>query len=171
MNLNKKITKLRKERNMTQEDLALQLGVSRQSISKWELGVCDPDIQNLKEISKLFGVSFDYLLNDDKEEAAKIAATVVAYPGTSEHQLGYAVDIIDTQLWKLEQEQENLAAQQWLMANSWEYGFILRYPNGKTDSTGIIYEPWHYRYVGPEVARELHESGMTLEEYLLSLSD
>ena len=69
MNLNEKITKLRKERNMTQEDLALQLVVSRQSISKWELGVCDPDIQKLKEISKLFGVSFDYLLNDDKEEA------------------------------------------------------------------------------------------------------
>ncbi len=105
-----------------------------------------------------------------REEAAKIAATVVAYPGTSEHQLGYAVDIIDTQLWKLEQEQENLPAQQWLMANSWEYGFILRYPKDRTDSTGIIYEPWHYRYVGLEVAKELHESGQTLEEYLESLS-
>ena len=69
MNLNEKITKLRKERNMTQEDLALRLGVSRQSISKWELGACEPDIQNLKEIAKLFSVSFDYLLNDDKEEA------------------------------------------------------------------------------------------------------
>ena len=65
MNLNEKITKLRKERNMTQEDLALRLGVSRQSISKWELGACEPDIQNLKEIAKLFSVSFDYLLNDD----------------------------------------------------------------------------------------------------------
>ena len=54
---------------MTQEDLALRLGVSRQSISKWELGICDPDIQNLKEISKLFDVSFDYLLNDEKNEA------------------------------------------------------------------------------------------------------
>ncbi len=68
MNLNEKIIKLRKERNMTQEDLALRLGVSRQSISKWELGICDPDIQNLKEISKLFSVSFDYLLNDEKSE-------------------------------------------------------------------------------------------------------
>ena len=105
-----------------------------------------------------------------REEAAKIAATVVAYPGTSEHQLGYAVDIIDTQLWKLEQEQENLPAQQWLMAHSWEYGFILRYPKGMTDSTGIIYEPWHYRYVGMEVAKEIHESGQTLEQYLESLS-
>ncbi len=68
MYLNEKIIKLRKERNMTQEDLALRLGVSRQSISKWELGICDPDIQNLKEISKLFSVSFDYLLNDEKDE-------------------------------------------------------------------------------------------------------
>ena len=105
-----------------------------------------------------------------REEAEKIAAQVVAYPGTSEHQLGLAVDIIDTQLWKLEQEQENLPAQQWLMANSWEYGFILRYPKGMTDSTGIIYEPWHYRYVGMEVAKEIHESGQTLEQYLESLS-
>ena len=69
MYLNEKIIKLRKDRNMTQEDLALRLGVSRQSISKWELGICDPDIQNLKEISKLFDVSFDYLLNDEKNEA------------------------------------------------------------------------------------------------------
>ncbi len=105
-----------------------------------------------------------------REEAEVIAAQVVAYPGTSEHQLGLAVDIIDTQLWKLEQEQENLPAQQWLMANSWQYGFILRYPKDKTDSTGIIYEPWHYRYVGLEVAKEIHDSGMTLEQYLESLS-
>ena len=114
------------------------------------------------------------VMNEDsslsREEAEKIAAQVVAYPGTSEHQLGLAVDIIDTQLWKLEQEQENLPAQQWLMANSWQYGFILRYPKGMTESTGIIYEPWHYRYVGMAVAEEIHESGQTLEQYLESLS-
>ena len=114
------------------------------------------------------------VMNEDssltREEAEKIAAQVVAFPGTSEHQLGLAVDIIDTQLWKLEQEQENLPAQQWLMAHSWEYGFILRYPKGMTDSTGIIYEPWHYRYVGMEVAKEIHDSGKTLEQYLESLS-
>lgn len=105
-----------------------------------------------------------------REEAEKIAAQAVAFPGTSEHQLGLAVDIIDTQLWKLKQEQENLPAQQWLMAHSWEYGFILRYPKGMTDSTGIMYEPWHYRYVGMDVAKEIYESGKTLEQYLESLS-
>ena len=114
------------------------------------------------------------VMNEDpsltREEAEKIAAQVVAFPGTSEHQLGLAVDIIDTQLWKLEEEQENLPAQQWLMAHSWEYGFILRYPKEKTDSTGIIYEPWHYRYVGMDVAKEIFESGKTLEQYLESLS-
>lgn len=103
-------------------------------------------------------------------DAEKEAATVVAVPGTSEHQLGLAVDIIDTQLWDLVEEQENLPAQKWLMANSWRYGFIFRYPKDKIDVTGIIYEPWHYRYVGKELAREIHESGLTLEEYMASLS-
>jgi D-alanyl-D-alanine carboxypeptidase len=63
-----------------------------------------------------------------------------------------------------------MPAQIWLMENSWQYGFILRYPNGTTESTGIIYEPWHYRYVGKELAKELHESGLCLEDYLHQLS-
>ncbi len=105
-----------------------------------------------------------------QEQAEKEAATIIAKPGTSEHQLGLAVDIVDTRLWALEEEQENLPAQKWLMEHAWEYGFVLRYPKGKIDQTGIIYEPWHYRYVGKEVAKELHESGLTLEEYLQSIS-
>lgn len=100
------------------------------------------------------------------EEAEKEAATISAVPGTSEHQLGLAVDIIDTGLWSLVEEQKNQPAQKWLMAHCQEYGFILRYPAEKIDSTGIIYEPWHYRYVGTEVAKELTESGLSLEEYL-----
>ena len=103
-------------------------------------------------------------------DAEKEAATIIARPGTSEHQLGLAVDIIDTRIWDLVEEQATLPAQQWLMENSWKYGFILRYPKGKIDVTGIIYEPWHYRYVGLEVAKELHDSGLTLEEYLKNLS-
>ena len=107
----------------------------------------------------------------DKATAQKEAATVVAVPGTSEHQLGLAVDIIDTRLWSLEQEQEDLPAQKWLMENCWKYGFILRYPKDKIDVTGIIYEPWHYRYVGKELAAELYELGLTVEEYIHSLTD
>ena len=103
-------------------------------------------------------------------DAEKEAATVVAVPGTSEHEMGLAVDICDTRLWDLTEEQENLPAQKWLMEHSWEYGFIFRYPKGKIDVTGIIYEPWHYRWVGRELAAEIHASGLTLEEYLESLS-
>ncbi len=105
-----------------------------------------------------------------KEEAEKSAATAVAVPGTSEHQLGLAVDIVDTGSWSLDEFQADLPAQQWLIAHSWEYGFILRYPEGKTNETGIIYEPWHYRYVGKELAKELHDLDMTLEAYLDSLN-
>ena len=109
-------------------------------------------------------------LGYSQADAEKEAATVVAVPGTSEHQLGLAVDIIDTRLWDLTSEQANQPAQQWLMENSWQYGFIFRYPEDKIDVTGIIYEPWHYRYVGRELAAEIHYSGLTLEEYLASLS-
>lgn len=107
----------------------------------------------------------------DYETAKLEAATIIAIPGTSEHQLGLAVDIIDTRLWSLVREQENLPAQKWLLENSWKYGFILRYPSSKIDVTGIIYEPWHYRYVGKELAAELHELNITLEEYIHSLTD
>ena len=105
-----------------------------------------------------------------KDQAQKEAATVVALPGTSEHQLGLALDIIDRHDQSLTKSQEKTKTQQWLMANSWKYGWILRYPNGKSDITGIIYEPWHYRYVGREVAQEIHEQGLCLEEYLEGLT-
>ena len=106
-----------------------------------------------------------------RAEAERRAAQVVAVPGTSEHHLGLAVDIVDNNWPYLEDEQANMPAQKWLMANSWKYGFILRYPASKTDVTGIIYEPWHYRYVGKELAKELYESGLTLEEYLNNLTE
>ena len=101
-----------------------------------------------------------------KEEAEKEAGTVVAVPGTSEHELGLAVDICDSENQLLDESQADTNTQKWLMENCWKYGFILRYPKNKSDITGIIYEPWHYRYVGNEVAREIQESGICLEEYL-----
>lgn len=106
-----------------------------------------------------------------EEEAAVIAARSVAVPGTSEHQLGLAVDIVDTKYWVLDKKQEEMPAQKWLMENSWRFGFILRFPTGKTSVTGIIYEPWHYRYVGEKVAAEIYHAGLTLEEYLQQLTD
>ncbi len=105
-----------------------------------------------------------------KKDARIKAATSVARPGTSEHQLGLAVDIVDEGHQTLDTSQENTPVQQWLMENSWKYGFILRYPNEKSQLTGIIYEPWHYRYVGVKAAQEIFESGVCLEEYLETLS-
>ena len=104
-----------------------------------------------------------------EEDAKREAARRVAVPGTSEHELGLALDIVDINYQKLTEKQETMPAQQWLMANSWKYGFILRYPNEKSETTGIIYEPWHYRYVGVELATQLHNSGLCLEEYLAQL--
>jgi len=109
-------------------------------------------------------------LGYSEEDAKKEAGTIVAVPGTSEHQLGLAVDLVDINNWNLDESQESMPAQKWLMENSWRYGFILRYPNDKSEKTGIIYEPWHYRYVGLSVAQELHESGQCLEEYLDNLT-
>lgn len=103
-----------------------------------------------------------YSLEDAKEKAGQ----VVAVPGTSEHHLGLALDMVSSEYRKLDEKQENTRGFQWLKAHSWEYGFILRYPNGSTDITGIIYEPWHFRYVGKEAAKEIYEQGVTLEEYL-----
>ena len=91
----------------------------------------------------------------------------VAVPGTSEHATGLAVDIIASEYEGLDDRQGETDEQKWLMEHCWEYGFILRYPPEKVDITGIIYEPWHYRYVGKTAAEEIMKKNLTLEEYLL----
>ena len=101
-----------------------------------------------------------------EDQAAVEAGTVVAVPGTSEHQIGLALDIVSSEYMNLDEKQMETEDQQWLMENSWKYGFILRYPLDKSDITGIIFEPWHYRYVGKEAAKEIYEQDITLEEYL-----
>lgn len=90
----------------------------------------------------------------------------VAEPGTSEHALGLALDLISNQYTELDERQEHTKEAKWLKENCHKYGFILRYPPEKTNITGIIYEPWHYRYVGVEDAAKIMELGVTLEEYL-----
>ena len=100
------------------------------------------------------------------EEATRLAAGWVAAPGTSEHQLGLAVDIVAESYQLLDEQQEQTAEQQWLIENCAAYGFILRYPTDKSDVTGVGYEPWHYRYVGETAANEIMSQGVCLEEYL-----
>lgn len=99
-----------------------------------------------------------------KSEAKKLAEQWVAIPGTSEHQLGIAVDInADTT------KSSSDDVYNWLAENAHTYGFIKRYPSNKTDITGVINEPWHYRYVGKEVASEIYSQGICLEEYIDTL--
>ena len=99
-----------------------------------------------------------------KSEAKKLAEQWVAIPGTSEHQLGIAVDInADTT------KSSSDDVYSWLADNAHKYGFIKRFPSDKTDITGVINEPWHYRYVGKEAALEIYSQGMCLEEYIDTL--
>ena len=90
----------------------------------------------------------------------------VAIPGTSEHATGLAVDIMSTKYGELDEKQGDTEEQKWLMEHCSEYGFVLRFPQDKSDITGIVYEPWHYRYVGVDAAKEMTENGLTLEEYV-----
>ena len=99
-------------------------------------------------------------------KAYEETAQNVALPGTSEHALGLALDLISNQYSELDEQQEHTAEAKWLEENCAKYGFILRYPPQKTNITGIIYEPWHYRYVGEEHATKIMEQGITLEEYI-----
>lgn len=108
-----------------------------------------------------------YLAEGYSQESAETeAGKWVAFPGTSEHQTGLAVDIVALSYQVLDDHQEDTAEQKWLMENAYKYGFILRYPPEKSHITGVNYEPWHYRYVGKEAAREIYERGICLEEYL-----
>ena len=99
--------------------------------------------------------------NLSRKEAAKKAATVILPPGTSEHNLGLAMDICNTK-----NSFADTKEYKWLTENAHKYGFILRYTSDKMDITGIVDEPWHWRYVGVEYAEDIKNSGLCLEEYL-----
>lgn len=106
----------------------------------------------------------NYVNRDGKDKADRYSAR----PGYSEHQSGLAFDIGEKgkeDLW-LTSEFGETKVGQWLVANAHQYGFILRYPKGKEEITGFMYESWHFRYLGVELATEVFEAGVTLEEYL-----
>ena len=96
----------------------------------------------------------------DAATADMMTGWSVAIPGHSEHQTGLALDF----------NRGEPGTLSWMNKHCWEYGFIVRYPDGKMDHTGIVYEPWHYRYVGLELAQELKESGLCMEEYMDKLT-
>jgi D-alanyl-D-alanine carboxypeptidase len=97
-----------------------------------------------------------------EEQAVKVSAA----PGTSEHQTGLAMDISSSSVnYELTEKFGETAEGTWLRENAHKHGFILRYPKGSEDITGYSYEPWHYRYVGKEAARDIFENRLTLEEF------
>jgi|GEM_PF-289434 len=96
-------------------------------------------------------------------DGAEVADTYSARPGFSDHQTGLTVDF-HKDGYALE-DYENFAEANWLAENAYKYGFIIRYPEGKENVTGYVYESWHYRYVGEELAAKVYESGLTYDEY------
>lgn len=112
--------------------------------------------------------SYDYQVNlynnYVKSDGQEAADTYSARAGYSEHQTGLAADVYNGEVpYTSFEETEEFT---WMQENAYKYGFILRFPKEKTNITGYQYESWHYRYVGKEVAKEIHENNLTLEEYL-----
>ena len=106
-----------------------------------------------------------WVAQSNEEQARKVSAR----PGHSEHQLGTALDLRSaddtTPPWSLD-DFATTPAGAWLHDHAWEYGFVMSYPRGEADETCYAYEPWHYRYVGREVAAAIHDSGETPRRYL-----
>ena len=148
---------------------------SGDSSDKWRNRVDSRIYENLKKmLDDCKAAGYDplicsaYRTRDMQQELYDNTANKAdtAVPGHSEHECGLSVDIVDSSYQTLDDKQAETGAQKWLMEHCWEYGFILRYPKGKQDITGIIWEPWHYRYVGKEHAKVIMDNNGTLEEYL-----
>ena len=106
-----------------------------------------------RKVDKLMGQGYSY------SAAYSETSRSIAIPGTSEHELGLAVDV-----------KSGTSVYEWLKDHSWEYGFIVRYPSGQTALTGVYYEPWHLRYVGVELAKEIYDLDMCVEAYMNMLT-
>jgi len=127
--------------------------------------------RSIEKQSRLFHEYIDEKIDAGWEyrDAFYKAKTRIAFPGTSEHHTGLAVDIVGMTHQSLDDAQARTAEAKWLAEHCAEYGFILRYPADKTDITGIDYESWHFRYVGEEAAAYIMANELTLEEFLDSV--
>jgi len=109
--------------------------------------------------------AYNLKIYGSEEEANKLSA----FPGESEHQSGLAMDISsESTNYQLIEEFGNTLEGEWVKNNAHNFGFIIRYPNGKENITGYMYEPWHLRYVGKQAAEIIYENNLTLEEYIAS---
>ncbi len=146
------------------EDLLLMMQAAKEEGVNLE--VCSPyrgdnrqEYLFNKKIRDYMGQGMSYM------EAYKIASQIVTVPGASEHQVGLALDIWSDTYKTLDKGFEDTEAGKWLAQHSSEYGFILRYPEGKEYITSIEYEPWHFRYVGKEAAMIMKQENICLEEF------
>ena len=142
--------------------LAMQAAAAREGVTIWmQSGYRSVDYQK-----NLYDQKTQYFRNKglSEAEAKKQAANIVNPPGYSEHNCGLAADLNSPEHTDLTEDFENTEAFRWLSAHAVEYGFILRYPKNAEAVTEITYEPWHWRYVGPENAALIQQSGLCFED-------
>ena len=147
--------------------LAMQAAAAKDGVTIWmQSGYRSVDYQ-----TNLYNKKTQYYRDKglSEAEARKKAATIVNPPGYSEHNCGLAADLNSPEHTTLDTGFENTAAFRWLCAHAEQYGFILRYPKDAEAVTEITYEPWHWRYVGPENAALINQSGLCLEDAVYAL--
>ena len=147
--------------------LSMQKAAAADGVTIW----MQSGYRSVKYQTSLYEKKTQYYLNKGYDNAAakEKAAAVVNPPGYSEHNCGLAADLNSPKHTGLDEGFENTAAFRWLCAHAGDYGFILRYPKDAEDKTEIIYEPWHWRYVGVENAAKINASGLCFEDYIETL--
>ena len=147
--------------------LEMQKAAAADGVTVW----MQSGYRSVKYQTSLYERKTKYYLDKGYDNAAarEKAAAVVNPPGYSEHNCGLAADLNSPEHTGLDEGFEKTAAFRWLCEHAGDYGFILRYPKDAEDKTEIIYEPWHWRYVGVENAAKINASGLFFEEYIETL--
>ena len=147
--------------------LEMQKAAAADGVTVW----MQSGYRSVKYQTSLYERKTKYYLDKgyDNATAREKAAAVVNPPGYSEHNCGLAADLNSPEHTSLDEGFEKTAAFRWLCEHAGDYGFILRYPKDAEDKTEIIYEPWHWRYVGVENAAKINASGLCFEEYIETL--
>ena len=147
--------------------LSMQKAAAADGVTVW----MQSGYRSVKYQTSLYERKTKYYLDKgyDNATAREKAAAVVNPPGYSEHNCGLAADLNSPEHTGLDEGFEKTAAFRWLCEHAGDYGFILRYPKDAEDKTEIIYEPWHWRYVGVENAAKINASGLCFEEYIETL--
>ena len=147
--------------------LEMQKAAAADGVTVW----MQSGYRSVKYQTSLYERKTKYYLDKgyDNATAREKAAAVVNPPGYSEHNCGLAADLNSPEHTGLDEGFEKTAAFRWLCEHAGDYGFILRYPRDAEDKTEIIYEPWHWRYVGVENAAKINASGLCFEDYIETL--